>query len=59
MLTIDPKVIYDVTLTAPRAGVVAILGRNGAGKTLVGEIAPRSGEIVLYRLALALTLVGD
>jgi branched-chain amino acid transport system ATP-binding protein len=36
----------------PRHGAVAVLGRNGAGKstllkTIVGELAPRSGSIVL------------
>ncbi len=45
------RVLFDVSLTAPRVGAVAILGRNGAGKTtllktLVGEIAPTGGEIV-------------
>ena len=44
------RVLFDVSMTAPRTGAVAILGRNGAGKTtllkpLVGEIAPMSGSI--------------
>ena len=43
-------VLFDVTLAAPRRGAVAVLGRNGAGKstllkTIVGELAPRSGSI--------------
>jgi len=46
------QVLFDVTLTAPRHGAVAVLGRNGAGKstllkTIVGELAPRSGSIAL------------
>ena len=43
-------VLFDVTLAAPSRGAVAVLGRNGAGKstllkTIVGELAPRSGSI--------------
>ena len=43
-------VLFDVTLAVPRRGAVAVLGRNGAGKstllkTIVGELAPRSGSI--------------
>ncbi|WFU39136.1 ABC transporter ATP-binding protein [Bradyrhizobium sp. CB82] len=46
------QVLFNVTLAVPRHGAVAVLGRNGAGKstllkTIVGEIAPRSGSIVL------------
>src|SRR5262245_39857889 len=46
------QVLFDVTLTAPRRGAVAVLGRNGAGKTtllktIVGELTPGSGSIVL------------
>jgi urea transport system ATP-binding protein len=46
------QVLFDVTLTAPRHGAIAVLGRNGAGKstllkTIVGELAPRSGSILL------------
>jgi branched-chain amino acid transport system ATP-binding protein len=45
-------VLFDVTLAAPRYGAITVLGRNGAGKstllkTIVGELAPRSGSIVL------------
>jgi branched-chain amino acid transport system ATP-binding protein len=44
------QVLFDVSLSAPRAGGVAILGRNGAGKTtllktLIGEIRPIAGAI--------------
>jgi branched-chain amino acid transport system ATP-binding protein len=46
------QVLFDVTLAASRHGAVAVLGRNGAGKstllkTIVGELAPRSGSIAL------------
>ena len=46
------QVLFDVTLAAPRHGAVAVLGRNGAGKTtllktIIGELAPRSGSIAL------------
>lgn len=45
------QVLFDVDMTARTPGVVAILGRNGVGKTtllktLVGEIRPISGEIL-------------
>ncbi|MCE3249530.1 MAG: uncharacterized protein K0R41_3355, partial [Geminicoccaceae bacterium] len=44
------RVLFDVALSAPRAGAVAILGRNGAGKTtllktLIGELRPLAGTI--------------
>ena len=44
------RVLFDVGLSAPRAGAVAILGRNGAGKTtllktLIGELRPLAGTI--------------
>ncbi|MGI9412263.1 MAG: ABC transporter ATP-binding protein [Hyphomicrobiales bacterium] len=44
------RVLFDVSLSAPRTGAVAVLGRNGAGKTtllktLAGEIAPMGGTI--------------
>jgi branched-chain amino acid transport system ATP-binding protein len=44
------RVLFDVSLTAPRAGGVAILGRNGVGKTtllrtLIGELRPIAGAI--------------
>src|SRR5262249_23226751 len=45
-------VLFDVSLNVARNEVVALLGRNGAGKsttlmTLMGIIRPRSGRIVL------------
>jgi branched-chain amino acid transport system ATP-binding protein len=44
------RVLFDVSLSAPRAGGVAILGRNGVGKTtllrtLIGELRPIAGAI--------------
>jgi branched-chain amino acid transport system ATP-binding protein len=44
------RVLFDMSLTAGRQGAVAILGRNGVGKstllkTLAGEIRPMSGTI--------------
>ena len=44
------QVLFDVSMSARPVGAVAILGRNGVGKTtllktIAGEIAPMSGEI--------------
>jgi branched-chain amino acid transport system ATP-binding protein len=44
------RVLFDLSLTAGRQGAVAILGRNGVGKstllkTLAGEIRPMGGTI--------------
>jgi branched-chain amino acid transport system ATP-binding protein len=48
----DSHVLHDVSLTVQAGRVLALLGRNGAGKstcisTIVGFIAPRSGRILL------------
>ncbi len=48
----DSHVLHDVSLTVQTGRVLALLGRNGAGKstcisTIAGFIAPRSGRIVL------------
>jgi len=44
------RVLFDLSMSAGRQGAVAILGRNGVGKstllkTLAGEIRPMSGTI--------------
>jgi len=48
----DSHILFDVTLRVDAREVVALLGRNGAGKSttlksLMGIVAPRSGSIVL------------
>jgi branched-chain amino acid transport system ATP-binding protein len=48
----DSHILFDVSLRIERREVVALLGRNGAGKSttlksLIGEVRPRSGRIVL------------
>jgi branched-chain amino acid transport system ATP-binding protein len=48
----DSHILFDVSLRVERNEVVALLGRNGAGKsttlkTLMGIVAPSSGSIVL------------
>jgi branched-chain amino acid transport system ATP-binding protein len=48
----DSHILFDVSLTVERNEVVALLGRNGAGKSttlksLMGVVVPRSGSIVL------------
>ena len=52
------QVLFGVDLLVPRNGAIAVLGRNGAGKstllkTLIGEIAPMSGEISFDGVATA------
>jgi branched-chain amino acid transport system ATP-binding protein len=47
----DSHILFDVALSVERSEVVALLGRNGAGKsttlkTLMGVVAPRAGSIV-------------
>jgi branched-chain amino acid transport system ATP-binding protein len=48
----DSHILFDVSLRVDAHEVVALLGRNGAGKsttlkTLMGMVKPRSGSIVL------------
>jgi len=48
----DSHILFDVSLRVERNEVVALLGRNGAGKSttlksLAGIVQPRSGQIVL------------
>jgi len=47
----DSHILFDVSLRVEKNEVVALLGRNGAGKSttlksLVGEVHPRSGAII-------------
>ena len=47
----DSHILFDVTLRVERNEVVALLGRNGAGKSttlksLMGVVAPRSGSVM-------------
>jgi branched-chain amino acid transport system ATP-binding protein len=48
----DSHILFDVTLRVEQHEVIALLGRNGAGKSttlksLMGLVTPRSGAIVL------------
>ena len=48
----DSHILFDVSMRVEKHEVVALLGRNGAGKSttlksLMGAIRPRSGRIVL------------
>jgi len=48
----DSHILFDVSLNVRKNEVVALLGRNGAGKSttlksLIGMVPPRSGRIVL------------
>jgi branched-chain amino acid transport system ATP-binding protein len=48
----DSHILFDVSLRVERHEVVALLGRNGAGKsttlkTLMGVVTPRSGSVTL------------
>src|SRR5215831_958045 len=47
----DSHILFDITLRVERKEVVALLGRNGAGKSttlksLMGVATPRDGSIV-------------
>ena len=48
----DSHILFDVSLRVERHEVVALLGRNGAGKSttlksLMGVVTPRSGSVRL------------
>ena len=48
----DSHILFDVNLRVEKNEVVALLGRNGAGKSttlksLMGVVTPRSGEVIL------------
>jgi ABC-type branched-chain amino acid transport systems, ATPase component len=49
----DSHILHGVSFSLPPGGVLALLGRNGAGKTtcisaIIGFLTPRSGEIRLF-----------
>jgi branched-chain amino acid transport system ATP-binding protein len=49
----DSHILHDVSFSLAPGGVLALLGRNGAGKTtcistIIGFIKPRRGEIRLF-----------
>ena len=49
----DSHVLHGVSLTLQAGRLLALLGRNGAGKTtcmsaIIGFVPPRAGEILLY-----------
>jgi len=54
----DSHILFDVGLRVEKNEVVALLGRNGAGKSttlksLIGMVTPRTGSIVLDGVELA------
>ncbi len=54
----DSHILFDVSLRVERNEVVALLGRNGAGKSttlkcLMGVVTPRAGSVVLDGIDLA------
>jgi branched-chain amino acid transport system ATP-binding protein len=54
----DSHILFDVALRVERNEVVALLGRNGAGKSttlksLMGVVTPRSGTVMLDGIDLA------
>ena len=54
----DSHILFDVSLRVERNEVVALLGRNGAGKSttlksLMGVVAPRAGSVKLEGIELA------
>ncbi|MEO8567399.1 MAG: ABC transporter ATP-binding protein [Betaproteobacteria bacterium] len=54
----DSHILFDVSLRVERNEVVALLGRNGAGKSttlksLMGVVAPRTGSVLLDGVEIA------
>jgi len=54
----DSHILFDVALRVERNEVVALLGRNGAGKSttlksLMGVVTPRAGSVVLDGIDIA------
>ena len=54
----DSHILFDVSLHVERNEVVALLGRNGAGKSttlksLMGVVAPRTGSVKLEGVEIA------
>jgi branched-chain amino acid transport system ATP-binding protein len=54
----DSHILFDVSLNVERNEVVALLGRNGAGKSttlksLMGVVTPRTGSILLDGVEIA------
>src|SRR3954463_3378742 len=54
----DSHILFDVSLRVERNEVVALLGRNGAGKsttlkTLMGVVTPSTGSVMLDGVELA------
>src|SRR6202167_5043649 len=54
----DSHILFDVSLNVERTEVVALLGRNGAGKSttlksLMGVVTPRTGSILFYGVEIA------
>jgi branched-chain amino acid transport system ATP-binding protein len=52
------SILHGITLSVPRGGVVAVLGRNGVGKTtllrtIAGLYKPRAGTIIFDGTAIA------
>src|SRR6478735_5037667 len=48
----DSHILFDISLRVERSEVVALLGRNGAGKSttlksLMGVVTPRAGSVLL------------
>jgi branched-chain amino acid transport system ATP-binding protein len=54
----DSHILFDVSLRVERNEVVALLGRNGAGKSttlksMMGVVAPRAGSVILDGVEIA------